>query len=39
MESGSESEVVIEDVSDDSWEEVSICSSEHGLIDFDVAIV
>lgn len=39
MESDSESEGEIEDVSDDSWEEVGIPSSEHGLIDVDAAIV
>ena len=39
MESDSESEGEIEDVSDDSWEEVRIPSSEYGLIDLDAAIV
>jgi hypothetical protein len=39
MESESESEREIEDLSDDSWEEVGIPSSEHGLIDLDAAIV
>jgi hypothetical protein len=39
MESDSESEGEIEDVSDDSWEEVGIPSSEHGFIDIDAAIV
>ncbi len=39
MESDSESEGEIEDVSDDSWEEIGIPSSEHGLIDLDAAIV
>jgi hypothetical protein len=39
MENDSESEGEVEDVSDDSWEEVGISSSEHGLIDLDAAIV
>jgi hypothetical protein len=38
-ESDSESEGEIEDVRDESWEEVGILSSEHGLIDLDAAIV
>jgi hypothetical protein len=39
MESDSESEGGIEDVSDDSWEEVGIPSSEYELIDLDGSIV
>jgi hypothetical protein len=39
MESDSESEGEIEDVSDNSWEEVGIDSNEHGLIGLDAAIV
>lgn len=39
VETKMESEGEIEDMSDDSWEEVGISSSEHGLIDLDAAIV
>lgn len=38
-ESESEPEAEIEDVSDDSWEEVRVPSSEDELIDPDAAIV
>jgi len=39
METDSESEGEIEDVSDDSWEEVGIPSSEHEVIDLEAAII
>jgi hypothetical protein len=38
-ENESESEAEVEDVSDDSWEEVNAPLSEDCLIDLDVAIV
>jgi hypothetical protein len=38
-DSASESEAEIEDMSDDSWEEIGHPSSEDGLIDLDAAIV
>jgi hypothetical protein len=34
-----QSQAGIEDVSDDSWEEVGVPSSEDGLIDLDAVIV
>ena len=38
-ESETEIEAEIEDVSDDSWEEVDFTANEGGLIDLDAAIV